>query len=87
MGKIICPEAVAGILQSKAKLMMGGTVTYPAGSVLVGTSLTLDDDYLNTLDDGTQLVTIGSLRVIDHVTTSLIERMGASICSSPSSNR
>lgn len=74
MGKVICPEALAGTLQSKAKLMMGGTMTYPSGSVLVANSLTLDDDYLHTLDDGTHLVATGSLRIIDHVSTELIEK-------------
>ncbi|MBU1050558.1 hypothetical protein KKG90_11120 [Candidatus Bipolaricaulota bacterium] len=74
MGRVICPEALAGTIQSKAKLMMGGTITYPSGSVLVANSLTLDDDYLNTLDDGTHLVATGSLRIIDHVSTELIEK-------------
>jgi hypothetical protein len=74
MGKLVCPESVAGTLQSKTKLMMGDTTTYPSGAVLATSSLSLDDDYLNTLDDGTQLVATGSLRVIDHVTTELIER-------------
>lgn len=74
MGKLVCPEAVAGTLQSKAKLMMADTTTYPSGAVLATNSLTLDDSYLNTLDDGTHLVATGSLRVVDHVTTSLIDR-------------
>ncbi|MFC2105892.1 hypothetical protein ACFLS0_04000 [Candidatus Bipolaricaulota bacterium] len=74
MGKLICPESVAGLLQSKAKLLMGSTASYPKGAVLVASSLTLDDDYLNTLDDGSQLVVTGSLRVLNDVTSELIER-------------
>jgi len=74
MGKLICPEAVAGLLQSKAKLLMGSTTTYPEGAVLVANSLVLDDAFLDTLDDGSQLVVTGSLRVVDNVTSELIEQ-------------
>jgi len=74
VGKLICPEAIAGLLQSKAKLLMGTTTTYPEDAVVVATSLVLDDAFLNTLDDGSQLVVIDSLRVVDDVTSELIER-------------
>jgi len=74
MGKLICPESVAGLMQSKAKLLMGRTTTYPLDSVLVADSLILDDTFLNTLDDGSQLVVAGSLRVVDDVSSELIEQ-------------
>ena len=74
MGKMICPEAVTGLLQSKAKLLMGSTMTYPEDAVLIANSLVLDDAFLNTLEDGSQLVVTGSLRVVDDVTSELIEQ-------------
>jgi len=74
MGKLICPESIAGLMQSKAKLLMGSTATYPEDSVLVASSLDLDDGFLNTLEDGSQLVVTGSLRVLDDVTSELIGR-------------
>lgn len=74
MGKLICPEAVAGLLQSKAKLLMGSTTTYPEDAVLIANSLVLDDAFLNTLEDRSKLVVTGSLRVVDDVTSELIEQ-------------
>ncbi len=74
MGKLICPESVVGQLHSKAAMLMGKTVSYPEGSVLVTRSLTLDDAFLQSLDDGATVVVSGSLRVLDDVTTELIER-------------
>jgi hypothetical protein len=74
MGKLICPEPLVGPLHSKAAMLMGKTVPYPKGAILVTHSLTLDDAFLNTLDDGSYVVVIGSLRVLNDVTSSLIER-------------
>jgi len=74
MGKLICPETVTGLLQSKAKLLMGSTTTYPEDAVLVANSLVMDDAFLNTLDNGSQLVVTGSLRVVDDITSELIEQ-------------
>ncbi|MFC2079210.1 hypothetical protein ACFLSZ_04450 [Candidatus Bipolaricaulota bacterium] len=74
MGKLICPESVAGLLQSKAKVLMGETISYPASAVLVTSALTLDDAFLDSLDDGSELVIAGSLRVVDDVTSERIER-------------
>lgn len=74
MGKIICPESVAGVIHGKAATTMGSTHTYPAGAVLVKAPITLDDAFLNTLDDNTDLVAVSSIRILDEVSTSLIER-------------
>jgi len=74
MGKLICPESVAGQLHSKAAMLMGKTVAYPEDAVLVTRSLTLDDAFLQSLDDGSYVVVSGSLRVLDDVTSELIER-------------
>ena len=74
MGKLICPESVVGQLHSKAALLMGKTVPYPEGSELVAHSLTLDDAFLQSLNDGSYVVVSGSTRVLDDVTNELIER-------------
>jgi len=74
MGKLICPEQLVGVLHSKAGLMMGGTVGYAQDAHLVANSLVLDDPFLNSLSDATKLVVSGSLRVIDNVTSALIDR-------------
>jgi hypothetical protein len=74
MGMVVCPESVTGTLQSKAKVMMGKTISYAEGSVLVTSSLSLDDTFLQGLPDATRLVVTSSLRVIDNVTDSLLEK-------------
>jgi len=74
VGKLICPESVVGALHSKASMLTGKTITYPKDAVLVMNSLTLDDAFLNSLDDGSHVVVTGSLRVLDDVTNELVER-------------
>lgn len=74
MGKLICPESVVGQLHSKGAMLMGKTISYPEDAVLVAHSLTLDDAFLQSLDDGSYVVVSGSLRVLDHITNELIER-------------
>lgn len=74
MGKLICPESLVGALHAKASMLMGKTVSYPEGSVLVPHSLTLDDAFLQGIDDGSHVVVAGSLRVLDDVSSGLIER-------------
>ena len=74
MGKLICPESVVSALHAKASMLSGATITYPKDAVLVTHSLTLDDAFLNSLDDGSHVVVTGSLRILDEVTNELIER-------------
>jgi hypothetical protein len=74
MGKLICPESLVGPLHAKASMLMGKTVSYPQGAVLVARSLTLDDGFLQSLNDGAHVVVSGSLRVLDDVSSALIER-------------
>jgi hypothetical protein len=74
MGKLVCPEALIGTLQSKTTLLMGKTVSYPQDAILVTKSLTLDDAFLSGLPDASKLVVTGSLRVLDEVSDAMIER-------------
>jgi hypothetical protein len=74
MGKLICPESLVGPLHSKASMLTGKTVSYPQGAVLVARSLTLDDGFLQSLNDGSHVIVAGSLRVLDDVSSALIER-------------
>ena len=74
LGKLFCPESIAGILQAKATLMLGKTIRYADDARLVSSSLSLDKGTLESLDDGTYLVVGRSLRVVEDLPQGLFEK-------------
>lgn len=62
-GQIICPEPLLGILQSKAKTILGQTISYPSAGRLIKDRVTLDENYLHALADASELVIIGDLHL------------------------
>lgn len=72
VGKVVCPEHLLGAIQSKLRNITGQTqtYTYTQSSRLTIGNLTLDENYLRSLDDGAELVVIGNLnlpQVLDNV--------------------
>ena len=74
MGQLVCPEHLAGVVQSKASQVMGETVAYPPFARVKIGSLDLDEHYLRALDDGTDLAVVGSLRVPQVLPNDLLEQ-------------
>ncbi|MDE2867431.1 MAG: hypothetical protein OXR64_01490 [Chloroflexota bacterium] len=63
LGVVICPERLAGTVQSKLTSQMGGVKTYRGGDLLslVTERLVLDDAFLRSLPDASQVVAVGSV--------------------------
>jgi hypothetical protein len=62
-GQIFYPEGLAGVLEGKIRTMNGQSQSYMDCDKLTVGSLNLDAPYLGSLEAGTRLVVIGSLRV------------------------
>ncbi len=74
VGQILCPEPVLGAIQSKATQLVGQSTSYPASGRLIMGSLTMDETFLKGLEDGSQLVVLGSLRLPEALPNELIEQ-------------
>ena len=73
-GQIVCPEPVLGVLQAKTAQLVGQSRTYPASGRLIMGSLTMDQTFLKGLEDGSELVILGSLRLPEVLPGELIEK-------------
>ena len=74
VGQIVCPEPVLGAIQAKTVQLVGQTKAYPASGRLIMGSLTMDETFLKGLEDGAELVILGSLRLPEIVPGELIEQ-------------
>jgi hypothetical protein len=74
MGQLVCPEHLAGAIQSKIRQVMGQTMIYPPFARVKLGSLDLDEHYLRALDDETELAVVGSLRVPQVLPNDLLEQ-------------
>ena len=74
VGQIICPEPVLGAIQAKTVQLMGQSKAYPATGRLITGSLTMDETFLKGLEDGAELVILGSLRLPKVLPSELIEQ-------------
>ena len=74
MGPLVCPETLAGVLQSKAARVMGPVLSYPSEAMLIHKGLELNDAFLDSLDDGTVLFVFGPLRAASRVSADLLKR-------------
>ena len=72
MGPIVCPDTLAGVLQSKAAQVMGPLLPYPADAMLVQKGLEMTSDFLESLDDETTLFVLGPLRATNPLPAALI---------------
>lgn len=79
VGQILCPEPLLGILQAKTVQLVGQSQGYPpSGRVIMGT-LEMDEAFLKGLDEGSELVIVGSLRVPQVVSNELLASKLASL--------
>jgi len=74
VGQLVCPENLAGIVQSKTRSVTGQTQTYPPFDDVALGSLVLNERALQAMDDGSQLAVIGALRIPQVVPNDLISR-------------
>jgi len=74
VGQIVCPEPVMGVIQAKTTQLVGQSKAYPASGRLIMGSLTMDETFLKGLEDGAELVILGSLRLPEVVPGALIEQ-------------
>ena len=73
VGQILCPEPVLGAIQAKTVQLVGQSKAYPASGRLIMGSLTMDETFLRGLEDGAELVILGSLRLPEVLPGELIE--------------
>ena len=73
-GQLICPEHLMGIVQSKIRDLSGQAVSYTQAGRLTLGDLALDEQSLRVLDDGTELVVVGNLKVPHVLPTDLLEQ-------------
>ena len=73
-GHVLCPEAIAGTLQSKLLQHNGHLQTYKPGDTTVLGRVRLDQAFLDSLDDGSTLVVVGRLDVPDVLDDDLLRR-------------
>jgi len=74
MGPVTVPEPLAGIFQSKARLVMGPVTSYPVLEKMHRGRLTLDRAYLDALDPATELSVVGSVVAPEGIPEGLIRK-------------
>lgn len=62
-GKILCPESLLPVIQSKLASLNGKISSYPDGARVVSGDLDLDDRFLRSLAPGANLYILGNLRM------------------------
>jgi hypothetical protein len=72
VGQIMCPEPVQGVVQAKTTQLLGRSVVYPASGRVIMGSLAMDEAFLKGLEDESDLVILGSLRVPKVVANDLL---------------
>ena len=72
VGQIVCPEPVLGMIQAKTKQLVGQSKAYPPGGRLITGSLVMDEAFLKGLDEASDLVILGSLRMPRAVSNDLL---------------
>ena len=63
VGQILCPEPLLGIVQAKTVQLVGQSQGYPSSGRVIMGSLEMDEAFLKGLDDESELVVVGSLRL------------------------
>jgi hypothetical protein len=73
-GSVRCPEHLIGAFEAAVGTVLGQTYVYPRGAKLIVGSLTLDERFLRSLDDGSELVVTGKLNANQVLPNDLIGR-------------
>jgi len=74
LGYVLCPEHLASAIEAKLKYLHGPLHVYPRGCKPVVGSLTLEERFLRSLDDGAELMVTGKLNAKDVLPNDLLER-------------
>jgi hypothetical protein len=78
-GHVLCPEHLARAIEAKLKYLHGPMHVYPRDCKPVVGSLTLDERFLGSLDDGSKLMVTGKLNAKDVLPNELLQRKVAKI--------
>ncbi|MBT3603594.1 MAG: hypothetical protein HOE48_02410 [Candidatus Latescibacteria bacterium] len=80
VGLLICPQHLSGVFQSKMKDLTGQVYYYAHKKphIVVG-DLSLDEHYLNGLDEGSELMVVGQLRMHDVLSNEILDQKIAKI--------
>ncbi len=74
-GPLICPERLAGLLRSRIYHSEGSTILYNSTQVQITMGkLILDETYLHSLDNGSELIVVGPLRLPQVLPNDLLEQ-------------
>ena len=73
-GHVLCPEHLARAIEAKLKYLHGPMHVYPRDCKPVVGSLTLDERFLGSLDDGSKLMVTGKLNAKDVLPNELLQR-------------
>lgn len=73
-GELVCPETLLGAVQSKSLRLIGQARGYPVLKKIYRESLKLDEDYLQSLEDGTELAVLGSLSLPEVLPDGMLEQ-------------
>jgi len=74
-GPLICPRHLVGILQSKIQHQKADTVVYESASArFVMGKLVLDQGYLDSMVDGSELIVVGALKIPEVVPDDLFKQ-------------
>lgn len=73
-GQLLYPEQVAGVIQSKVSHISGQTIAYPGEARLTIGKLNLTRSYLESVEDGTTFVVIGTVSARTVLPNDLIDR-------------
>ena len=73
-GQLLCPDHVAGVVDAKLGTLRGPLQVYPHTAKPIVGSLTLDEPYLRSLDDGSELMVLGKLNARYELDNELLAR-------------
>jgi hypothetical protein len=73
LGHVLCPEHLAAAIEAKLEVLHGPMHVYPRDCKPVVGSLTLDERFLRSLDDGSALMVTGKLNAKDVLPNELLE--------------
>lgn len=71
-GNVICPDHLAGIINSRAGQIAGNLIIVPGDAKLIQGKLQLTESFLNSLGDGANVVVMGHLMATDLLSNDLI---------------
>ena len=78
-GKVVCPQSLVPVLQSKAKEVNGKIESYPDDHILQKGGLRMDLDYLGSLVENSKLAIMGDLSIDKDISMNVLQRKLSSL--------